>query len=89
MRYAKVLSKCILGVVTHLLTPLALQASTGLGDSGGPLFADFNGVSLVVGTLNGSASEIPGGNDSEYGDVSDWAALAVGLGRTLRRVIEN
>ena len=58
-----------------LTTPLNLEGSTGPGDSGGPLFADFDGVALIVGTLNGGINAVPGGEDSEYGDVSDWAAL--------------
>ncbi|MGI9428806.1 MAG: hypothetical protein ACR2NM_09120, partial [Bythopirellula sp.] len=30
---------------------------------------------MIVGTLNGGVNETPGGQDSQYGDVSDWAAL--------------
>lgn len=56
-------------------TPLTLEGTTGPGDSGGPIFAEFNGVALIVGTLNGGANALPNGFDSEYGDVSDWAAL--------------
>ena len=56
-------------------TPLNLEGSTGPGDSGGPLFVQFGDVALVVGTLNGGANEVQGRFDSEYGDVSDWAAL--------------
>ena len=56
--------------------PLALEGSTGGGDSGGPIFVDFldgNGP-VVVGDLNGGFN--PFGPLSEYGDVSIWARLA-------------
>ena len=55
--------------------PIAIEGTTGPGDSGGPLYVEFDGVSLIVGTLSGGINEIPGGIDSGYGDVSEWAAL--------------
>lgn len=54
--------------------PIHLEGTTGPGDSGGPLFANFGGGTYLVGVLNGGANEA-GGADSEYGDVSEWAAL--------------
>lgn len=54
--------------------PLQLEGTTGPGDSGGPLFADFDGVTRMVGVLFGGFNDA-GGFDSEYGDVSIWAAL--------------
>ena len=50
---------------------LALESSTGGGDSGGPLIAG----GMIVGVLNGG---FPGtaGNLSEYGDRSIWAPLS-------------
>lgn len=54
--------------------PLRLEGTTGPGDSGGPLFADFDGVTRLVGVLNGGANAT-GGDDSEYGDISEWAAI--------------
>lgn len=50
---------------------LALESSTGGGDSGGPLIAG----GMVVGVLNGGFPGT-GGNLSEYGDRSIWAPLS-------------
>jgi hypothetical protein len=52
-------------------TPLALEGTTGGGDSGGPLLVDFGSGYRVVGSLNVGYN--PYGDYSEYGDVSIWA----------------
>ena len=55
-------------------TPLMLEGTTGAGDSGGPLFAAFPTGTFIVGILNGGDN--PFGGESEYGDISEWAAVA-------------
>lgn len=54
-------------------TPVQFEGTTGPGDSGGPLIVDFGSGPRVVGVLNGGAN--PLGFDSEYGDISNWAAV--------------
>ena len=60
-------------------SPIPLEASTGSGDSGGPLIVDFGSGPRIVGVLNGgfnAFSTDPSGvetDPSEYGDVSIWA----------------
>ena len=50
--------------------PLALEASTAVGDSGGPAFIKLEGVWRVAGTVS------YGTLDSSYGDISVYARLA-------------
>lgn len=47
--------------------PLALEATTAPGDSGGPLLVQINGEWVVAGVLSGGTT-----NDSVYGDISWW-----------------
>jgi len=54
--------------------PLPLEGTTCFGDSGGPLFVSVNGQALLVGDLNGGASN-PYGPSCYYGDVSNWSPL--------------
>jgi hypothetical protein len=51
-------------------TALALEATTALGDSGGPLIVGGK----LVGVLDGGFAAT-GGGDSEYGDRSIWASF--------------
>lgn len=52
-------------------TPLTLEGSTAVGDSGGPILIQENGEWLVAGVLSGGSSE--GGG---YGDVSWWTGVS-------------
>ena len=54
-------------------TPLPLEGSTATGDSGGPLYADFDGSLHVVGILNTGGNLF--GPGSAYGDISEWTFL--------------
>ena len=58
---------------TGSATPLRLEGTTASGDSGGPLIADFGFGPAIVGVLNGGFN--PFGQESEYGDISIWAAV--------------
>jgi len=49
-------------------TPLGLEGTTALGDSGGPLFAMLGGNPYLVGVLSSGLN--PFGPDSWYGDIS-------------------
>jgi hypothetical protein len=56
-------------------TPVALEGTTAVGDSGAPLFVDFGSGPVVLGVLWGGYN--PFGLDSTYGDVSLWTDIAV------------
>lgn len=53
--------------------PLALEASVAGGDSGGPLFVDINGLTLLVADLNGGANTL--GPADLYGDANGYAPV--------------
>lgn len=54
--------------------PIPLEGTTGYGDSGGPLFAMFNGRPFLVGVLSSGIN--PYGSESEYGDIANWVNLS-------------
>ncbi|MEM9415375.1 MAG: trypsin-like serine protease [Planctomycetota bacterium] len=57
-------------------TPLALEGATAPGDSGSPLMAQFGDTWFVTGVLNTGYNSFGGFNsDSQYGDVSLYAAI--------------
>jgi hypothetical protein len=49
----------------------SFEATTGPGDSGGPLFIDNGGQWTLVGVLSGGTT-----NNSVYGDISWWTGVA-------------
>ena len=51
-----------------------LEASTGNGDSGGPLLL-HNGRPMVAGVLHGGYNHFANADPSEYGDVGVWASV--------------
>ncbi|MFK7888305.1 MAG: proprotein convertase P-domain-containing protein [Gammaproteobacteria bacterium] len=59
--------------------PLALEATTAPGDSGGPVMVQMEGEWLIAGVLSGGTT-----NTSVYGDVSWWTGTAL-----FRTDIEN
>ncbi len=59
-----------LGTGDSSSTPLPFEASTALGDSGGPAFLRMDGAWKVVGTVS------YGTKSSQYGDVTVYARLA-------------
>lgn len=60
----------LLGSGDSQATPLSLESSTALGDSGGPAFVRTNGYWRVHGLVSYGTSE------SEYGDVTVYTRLA-------------
>jgi Trypsin/PEP-CTERM motif len=60
-----------LGWLGSSLTATGFEATTGGGDSGGPLLIDNGGQWTVVGVLSGGST-----NNSVYGDISWWTGVA-------------
>ena len=53
-------------------TPIANEATTAPGDSGGPVLVQSNGEWLIAGVLSGGTT-----NTSVYGDISWWTGTAI------------
>lgn len=53
--------------------PVSLEGTTSAGDSGGPLFVNFERQELLVGVLHGGFNFL--GSASQYGDTSTWVPL--------------
>ena len=56
-------------------SPLAHESLIAPGDSGGGLFEDFNGQSLLTGITSFGWGRLDGNSNSDYGDVGGWTRV--------------